>query len=304
MISVVIPIFNESQLIKKLMLEVLENLRQLTNDFEVIGVNDGSTDLTLEILLELRKSEPKIKVVNLSRNFGLQAALTAGLEVAKGDKIVIMDGDFQDPPKLIPVLIQKLKESNADIVSALRNKRAEKFSRRIITSVFYKIFSSISDEQQIGNAGNFCVLNKKALTAILSFAEKNRYLPGIRNIVGFKQEYISYDRAERLEGKPKMKREKLVTLAADAIYSFSKWPVKICLYTGLAGIVIFLLAIVYTLVSKFTGFAPLGWSSMFLAVSFFGSVQLTFLGIIGEYVYRIYKEVQNRPIYFVKDFYE
>ena len=129
-------------------------------------------------------------------------------------------------------------------------------------------------------------------------------MPGIRNFIGFKHEFIVFDRPDRLEGKAKMSRKKLFAMAADAIYSFSKWPVKACLFIGLLGIIIFLLAIVYTLISKFMGFAPLGWSSMFLTVSFLGSIQLTFMGLIGEYVYRIFKEVQNRPLYFIKNIYE
>jgi len=147
-------------------------------------------------------------------------------------------------------------------------------------------------------------MTRKAHQAILRFSEKNRYLPGIRNFIGFKHTVILYDRPDRLRGKAKMSRKKLFSLAADAIYSFSKWPIKACLYFGLLGIFIFLAAIVYTFFSKFTGLAPIGWSSMFLAVSFFGSVQLTFLGLIGEYIYRIFKEVQNRPVYIVKEVYE
>lgn len=139
---------------------------------------------------------------------------------------------------------------------------------------------------------------------MLQFSERNRYLPGIRNFIGFKHEFILYDRPDRTEGVAKMSRRKLFSLAADAIYSFSKWPIKFCLYLGILGILIFFGAIVYTVVSKLLGFAPIGWSSMFLAISFFGSVQLTFLGLIGEYVYRIFKEVQDRPLYFVQNIYE
>jgi polyisoprenyl-phosphate glycosyltransferase len=304
MISVVIPLLNESKLVERLLDEVFTNLIGTGEPFEVVCVDDGSTDSTLSKLLESRKKNSELKVISLSRNFGLQAALTAGLEFAKGDYVIMMDGDFQDPPELIPELFQKLQESNADIVSAVREQRNEKFTRRLYINIFHHIFRRISEEEQIANIGNFCILNSKALSAILKFTERNRYLPGIRNFIGFKHEFVLYDRPDRLEGKAKMSRRKLFALAADAIYSFSKWPIKACLYFGLIGIIIFLGAIVYTLLSKFLGLAPIGWSSMFLAISFFGSVQLTFLGLIGEYVYRIFKEVQNRPIYFVKEIYE
>ena len=304
MISVVIPLLNESNLVTRLVEEVYSNLKKTGERFEIVCVDDGSTDSTLVKLLAFREKNSELKVISLSRNFGLQPALTAGLEYATGDYVVIMDGDFQDPPELIPELYNKLKESEADIVTAVREQRNEKLGRRIYTNIFHKIFSSITEGQQVANAGNFCVINKKAHQSILRFSELNRYLPGIRNFIGFKHEFIVYDRPERLKGKAKMSRRKLFALAADAIYSFSKWPIKACLFLGLSGVLLFLGAIIYTLLSKALGFAPIGWSSMFLAISFFGSVQLTFLGLIGEYVYRIFKEVQNRPVYFVRDIYE
>lgn len=278
-----------------------ENLVDLGVAFEVVCVDDGSSDDTLQKLLQIKKENKELKVVSLSRNFGLQAAIAAGLEYAKGDFVVVMDGDLQDPPQLIKKLYTTIVETNADVVSAVRSHRNEKFSKRFYIKVFHKIFSNISEEKQLEQAGNFCIMSRRAVTAILKFTEQNRYFPGIRNFIGFKHETIVYDRPERAEGSVKMNNRKLFSLAADAIYSFSKWPIKLCLYMGLLGIVVFLLAIIYTLISKFTGLAPFGWSSTFLAISFFGSVQLTFLGLIGEYVYRIYKEVQKRPVYLVKE---
>ena len=304
MISVVIPLYNENVLVDRLLTEVFTHLGLLGELFEVVCVDDGSSDSTLSKLLEFKKNNNQLKIVSLSRNFGLQAALTAGLEHAKGEYIIMMDGDFQDPPELIPVLYKTLREKKADIVTAIREQRNEKFTKKLYINIFHKIFSSITEDKQIANAGNFCIMNRNAHDAVLKFAERNRYLPGIRSFIGFKQVSIFYDRPERLEGKAKMSRKKLFALAADAIYSFSKWPIKLCLYLGITGVFVFLAAIIYTVVSKFIGFAPTGWSSTFLAISFFGSVQLTFLGIIGEYIYRIFKEVQNRPIYFVKEFYD
>jgi len=304
MISVVIPLLNESILVTSLVEEVWQNLEKTGERFEIICVDDGSTDSTLQKLLDFREAKKELKVVSLSRNFGLQPALTAGLEFAKGDYVVMMDGDFQDPPEQIPILFNKIKESGADIITAVREQRNEKLGRRIYTNLFHRIFSSITEGSQVPNAGNFCIVNKKAHQAILKFSERNRYLPGIRNFIGFKHEFIWYNRPDRSLGEAKMSKRKLFAMAADAIYSFSKWPIKICLYLGLIGILFFMGAIIYTLLSKSLGFAPIGWSSMFLAVSFFGSVQLTFLGLIGEYVYLIFKEVQNRPVYFVKDIYE
>lgn len=304
MISVVIPLLNEEQLVDRLLGELWKALKKTGEHFEVVCVDDGSTDSTLQKLLRFRREHNELKVLALSRNFGLQAALTAGIDHAKGDHVVIMDGDFQDPPELIPVLYEKMKATDADIVSAVREGRNEKYTKKIYINIFHRIFDRLTGGEQVAQTGNFCMINQKAHQAMLRFTERNRYLPGIRNFIGFKHEFILYERPERLEGKAKMKLGKLFSLAADAIYSFSKWPIKFCLCLGLLGIIIFFLAIVYTLISKILNLAPTGWSSMFLAISFFGSIQLTFLGVIGEYIYRIFKEVQNRPLYFIDHIYE
>ncbi len=304
MISVIIPLLNESKLGVRLIDGVANTLRSLGKHFEIVCIDDGSTDDTLAQLLQYKKANNELKIVALTRNFGLQAALTAGLNYAKGDYVVIMDGDFQDPPEVIPLLLEKIKASKADVVSALRRKRKEKIGKRILIGIFHKVFAKFTEGNQLEQTGNFSILSRQAVTAVLKFTEQNRYFPGIRNFIGFQHDFIEYDRPDRLEGDAKMTFRKLFSLAADAIYSFSKWPIKACLYMGLLGVVVFMFAIAYTLISKFTGLAPFGWSSTFLAISFFGSVQLTFLGIIGEYIYRIYKEVQKRPVYLVKEIYE
>ncbi len=303
-ISIVIPLYNESLLVRRLIGELSQHLLSMGESYEIVCVDDGSTDDTLADLLELQKGEASLKIISLSRNFGLQAAILAGLEASKGDFVVIMDGDLQDPPEVIPAMYAKMNESKADVVSAVRNSRNEKLSKRFYIHVFHKIFKNISESGQVEQAGNFSLLSRKAVQAILQFSEHNRYFPGIRNFIGFKHENVRYDRPDRQGGSAKMNRQKLFALAADAIYSFSKWPIKACLYLGLSGVVIFMLAIIYTLISKITGLAPFGWSSTFLAISFFGSVQLTFLGLIGEYIFRIYKEVQKRPMYLIKEIYD
>lgn len=303
-LSVVIPLFNESDVLSRLIAEVYQSLVALGESFEVVCIDDGSSDDTLQQLLKMKADRPELKVVALSRNFGLQPAIAAGLEYTKGEFVVVMDGDLQDPPELIKNLYKKIQETKGDVVSAVRSERGEKFSKRFYINVFHKIFKNVSEEKQLEQAGNFCIMSRRAVIAILRFTEQNRYFPGIRNFIGYQHDTIVYDRPERADGIAKMNSRKLFSLAADAIYSFSKWPIKLCLYLGLLGVVVFLLAIIYALVSKFTGLAPFGWSSTFLAISFFGSVQLTFLGLIGEYIYRIYKEVQKRPVYLVKEVYE
>lgn len=304
MISVVIPLYNESILVEQLLAEVRQSLKAIGEAFEIVCVDDGSTDDTLIELLRTKENLDELKIISLSRNFGLQPALTAGLNYAKGDYVVIMDGDLQDPPEVIASLYAKIKETGGDVVAAVRSGRREKIGKRFYINIFHKIFKNIAEGNQTEQTGNFSILSRKAADAILKFSEHNRYFPGIRNFIGFQSDFIMYKRPDRKEGKAKMNSKKLFALAADAIYSFSKWPIKACLYLGLLGVVVFFLAIVYTLISKFIGLAPFGWSSTFLAISFFGSVQLTFLGLIGEYIFRIYKEVQKRPIYLIKEIYE
>ena len=304
MISVVIPLLNEEQLVERFIKELFQALEQTGERFEAVCVDDGSTDSTLEKLVRFREKHAELKIISLSRNFGLQSALTAGLDYARGEYIVIMDADFQDPPELVPVLFDKIKATGADIVSAVRESRNEKFIKKVYINLFHKIFDQLTRGQQIAQTGNFCILNKKAHKALLQFSERGRYLPGIRNFIGFRHEFIRYDRPDRLEGEAKMTRGKLFSLAADAIYSFTKWPIRVCLYLGMLGVITFSFAIIYAVASKLLGLAPIGWSSLFLALSFFGSLQLTFMGLIGEYIYRIFKEVQARPLYFVRDIYD
>jgi len=304
MISVVIPLYNEEKLINRLLEELFDALKKTKESFEVVCVDDGSTDSTLQKLIKFREEHGEVKIISLSRNFGLQAALTAGIEYARGEYTVIMDGDFQDPPDLVPVLFDKMKSTGADIVTAVREARNEKFSKKLYINIFHEVFHKLTEGRQVAQTGNFCILKSKARNSILQFSERIRYLPGIRNFIGFRHEFILYDRPDRPEGESKMSRGKLFAMASDAIYSFSKWPVRACLYLGILGILIFLAAFIYTILSKALGWAPIGWSSVFLAISFFGSLQLTFMGLIGEYIYRIFKEVQNRPIYFVQKIYE
>lgn len=302
MISLVIPVYNEEELIPRLFERVKAALEATGSDFEVIFIDDGSSDTTPQQLIKCHDSDRRFKILSLSRNFGHQAAYTAGLTFAKGDFIGMMDGDLQDPPELIKDMLNKMKEERADVVYGLRSVRNEKRSKRFSISLFHAIYKYLSRLQHIRQVGNFSMMTRKALEAFLSMQEKNRYLPGLRAFIGFKQVSITYSRPDRDTGESKMSSRKLAGLALDAIFSFSNLPVKICLYSGLTGIVLIFLAVIYILIGKITGLAPLGWSSIILSIYFIGSVQLLSIGILGEYVYRIYKETQNRPVFFVRQF--
>lgn len=304
MISLVIPVYNEEVLIDELIERSVKVLSEISDHFEILFVNDGSQDGTLEKLLRHRDTEKRIKILSLSRNFGHQAALTAGLEHANGDYIAMMDGDLQDPPELLREMYMKLKSGEYDVINGKRRSRKGSIGRRMLTYIFHKLFKRISGLEEIENVGNYSMLNRNALNGLLTLKEKIRYLPGLRSFVGFKQGYIEYVREERKKGKSKMNIWKLWLLGSDAIFSFSKIPLKICLFLGLFGVVVFLLAGIYVLIAKIFGFALLGWSSTLLSIYFLGSIQLTFLGVLGEYVFRTYKESQNRPIYLIKEFYD
>jgi len=192
--------------------------------------------------------------------------------------------------------------TDCDIVSAKRIHRQEKFIRRLLAKSFHFVFARLSAMQRLVDVGNFSLFNRKALSAMLSFHEKHRYLPGLRSLIGFNHEYVEYSRQDRPTGRSRMTVRMLFRLAFDAFFSFSDLPIKACLWTGLFGIVLFVFATLYILISKVVGLAPLGWSSTLLSIYFLASVQLLFLGIIGEYISRIYRETQNRPIFIVQEY--
>lgn len=303
MFSLIIPVYNEEGLIDELVSRSVKALESFTPNYEILFINDGSTDSTIRKLIEVRKQYPRIKIVDLSRNFGHQAAYTAGLEMALGNYVALMDGDLQDPPELLGEMYRKLKDEGFDIINGKRQGRKSK-RLRITTNLFHAIFKKISGMEDMENSGNFSIMNRAAVNAMVQMKETIRYLPGLRSFIGFKQGFVEYIREDRLEGEPKMDLGKLIVLGADAIFSFSKFPIKVCLFLGTIGTIVFFIAGIYALVGKILGFALFGWSSTVLSIYFLGSIQLIFLGVVGEYVYRIYKESQNRPIYLVKKFYD
>lgn len=304
MLSIVIPIFNEERLIDTLVQRTVSALEAFVQEYEILFVDDGSKDNSLQYLLNCRKKNQHIKVLSLSKNFGHQAAFTAGLEHASGEIVGMMDGDLQDPPELFAEMYRKITEENFDIISGKRSGRRGKSSRNFYTFLFHFLFRNVAAIKNMENIGNFSLMKREAVDAMLAMREKVRYLPGLRSFIGFNQGYVEFVRDERSEGNPKMSLSNLFALASDAIFSFSRFPIKFCLYLGLIGTLVFLSAGIYVLIAKAAGFAIIGWSSTLLSIYFLGSIQLVSLGVVGEYVYRIYKESQDRPIYFVKRFYD
>jgi len=303
MLSLVIPVYNEDDLIDELVKRTVTAIESFISDYEIILVDDGSTDRSLDLMLEWQTMNNRIRILSLSRNFGHQAALTAGLEHATGDIVAMMDGDLQDPPEVLSQMFYMIRNEGYDIVSGKKSGRKGNKRRNLYAFIFHFIFRKIGEIKDMENYGNFSMMKREAVNAMLMMKEKVRYLPGLRTFIGFRQGFVEFLRDERFSGNPKMTLRKLMILAADAIFSFSKFPIRFCLILGTLGTFVFLLAGIYVLIAKIMGFALTGWSSTMLSIYFLGSIQLVFLGIIGEYVYRCYKESQNRPVYFIKKIY-
>ncbi|MCU0408870.1 MAG: glycosyltransferase family 2 protein, partial [Bacteroidales bacterium] len=229
MFSLVIPVFNEEGLIDELLSRCVSSLESFTDNYEIIIVDDGSTDSSLVLALAWRDRNPGIKVLALSKNFGHQAAFTAGLEHARGEIIGMMDGDLQDPPEILPEMYRKLTADGYDIVSGKKTGRRGSKSRNFSAWLFHLLFRHIGEIKDMENSGNYSVMNRKALEALLSMREKVRYLPGLRTYIGFRQGYVGFVRDDRFRGEPKMSIRKLTVLASDAIFSFSRFPIRFCL---------------------------------------------------------------------------
>lgn len=304
MLSLVIPIFNEEKLIDELVKRTISAIDSFIQNYEVIFVDDGSTDESLKKILSWKQKNKKIKVLSLSKNFGHQAAYTAGLEHARGDIVAMMDGDLQDPPELLSEMYRKIREEDFDIVSGKKIGRKGKKGRILYALLFHLFFKKIGEIKDMENSGNYSMLRREAVDALLMMKEKVRYLPGLRTFIGFKQGYVEFIREDRYKGDPKMSIRKLFILAADAIFSFSRFPIRLCLIMGTIGALVFMGAGIYVIIAKIYGFAVIGWSSTLLSIYFLGSIQLVFMGILGEYVYRSYKETQNRPLYFIRKIYD
>jgi dolichol-phosphate mannosyltransferase len=303
MFSLVIPVYNEEKLIDELLIRTIATVESFATDYEIIIVDDGSSDRSLEILLDWHRKNSRITLLSLTKNFGHQAAFTAGLEYAKGDIVAMMDGDLQDPPELLPEMFMKMKEEDLDIVSGKKTGRKGSRNRNFMSALFHLFFRSIGEIKNMENAGNYSMMNREAVNALLMMKEKVRYLPGLRTFIGFRQGYVEFVRDSRYKGEPKMSFGKLFMLATDAIFSFSKFPIRFCLVIGTIGTLVFMAAGIYVIIAKAYGFAVTGWPSILLSIYFLGSIQLVFLGILGEYVYRSYKESQNRPVYFIRRIY-
>src|SRR5579863_8794814 len=294
MISIVIPIYNEQELIEQLNDAVASALKEVVDDWEVVYINDGSTDSSLELLKGLQAVDSHVVVVDLSRNWGHMGAISAGLQTARGQAVILMDGDFQDPPQVLPRLIEAWRDG-AEVVVGVRRSRQE--SRRILAALFplfYRVLGTLSDYPIPLNAGIFSLMDRKAVDAIVALREKNRYLPGLRAWVGYKNAIVYYDRHDRLDGEGKLSFISRIKYAMDAIASFSYKPLRLSFgLFGFSATVATLLLMCMLLPLSTVAVVGFGVAA---SVFFMGGLMLLTLGILGEYVGRVYDEVRNRPL--------
>lgn len=301
LLSVVIPIYNEqatlSELYRRLMHVLSENLAELA--YEIVFVNDGSTDGSIQILSELHADDPAVKVMNLSRNFGHQAALTAGLDYAKGDAVICMDGDVQDPPEIIPTLVARWRDGN-DVVYAVRKLRKEGFIKRGCYAAFYRLLRRLSMVSVPLDAGDFALMDRRVVDCLKALPERSRFIRGLRTWVGFRQTGVEYEREKRFAGTPKYTWPKLVHLAVSGLLSFSALPLRMATAVGFMISFCSLLGIIVALYLKlFTDQAIPGWTATVIPMLVLGGIQLLSIGILGEYIAQIFDEVKRRPLYLV-----
>jgi len=298
-LSVCAPLYNEEENVSELVRRIDTAVAPLGLTYEILMVLDGCTDGTLERLLQLRSRVPALRIVELSRNFGLQNAVQACLQLARGDMVVLLDGDLQDPPELIPQLVEKCRRG-ADVVYTRKTRREEGALARWMFSLFYLLQTLLSTQRIPRQAGNFSCLSRRAVNALLSMPERNRYFPGLRAWIGFPTAEVPYARAARYAGRPKQSFIRLFSLALDGLFYFTDVPLKMTLVLGVLSLLCALGLSVNVLVQKLiTHTAILGWTSTIIAISFFAGVQLVCLGILGLYVHRIFDEVRKRPWFFV-----
>jgi dolichol-phosphate mannosyltransferase len=303
LVSVVVPCYNEEQVIAETNRQLVAALRALAAaDFEIVYVDDGSSDATVDRLREIQQVDQRVRVVRLSRNFGHQLAVSAGLEHAAGDAVVIIDADLQDPPDVIPEMVARWRDGY-HVVYGMRTDRPGETAFKLWTAkLFYRFINRLSKVQIPLDVGDFRLLDRQVVDVLLGMPERDRFLRGMVSWIGFRQVAVMYARAERHAGASKYPLFKMLQFAADGVLSFSLTPLRLALWVGFLSIGLAFAGILYALIVRFyTKDFVRGWTSIFTAVLFIGGAQLITLGIIGEYIGRIYAEVKRRPLYVVEE---
>ena len=305
-ISILIPAYNEEEVLDMLM----ERLSKLAADqpkysWEFMFVNDGSRDRTLEIIKQYAERDTRVSYINLSRNFGKETAMIAGFDHVRGDAVVNIDADLQDPPELIPQMIKYWEDGYDDVFARRRSRSGESFVKKLTSQIYYKVLQRSTRIPIQIDTGDFRLLDRRCIDALKQFRESERYTKGMFSWIGYKKKEILYDRDPRAAGTTKWNYGKLVNLAIDGITSFTTAPLRVSTYVGFIVSVVAFIYILYLLIRPLFG-VPTGggYSSTMAAILFLGGVQLLRLGIIGEYIGRIFNETKNRPLYFVEEYHE
>ncbi len=301
-VSVVIPMYYEEDVAQECYNRIVDILKKLENyEYEIILVNDGSKDKTLEIIEKIAKEDKNVKIVSFSRNFGHQAAVTAGIKEVTGDAVVIIDADLQDPPELIPDMLKYWEEGNEVIYGKRKTRKGESAFKLLTAKMFYKTLNALSDVEIPKDTGDFRLVDRKVIDIINSMPEHNKFLRGLFSWVGFKQMPYEYERQERFAGKTKYPLKKMLKLASDGIISFSSKPLKLVGGLGIITIIISIGILIYSLISYAFNLNQLtaGWTSLMVAITLFSGVQLLSIWIISEYIGRIYDETKQRPQYII-----
>jgi len=303
-VTYVLPIYNEAGNIPLLYQRVCEATADLPYDVEMLFVNDGSTDRSLALLLGIQEQDHRVSVIDFARNYGHQLAVTAGLDNATGDAVIIMDSDLQDPPEVSCELLEQW-ERGYDVVYAQRRTRQDSAFKKSTAALFYKILQKVSEIEIPPNTGDFRLLDRRVVDEVKKFREHDRFIRGMVSYVGFKQVAVQFDRDERYAGVSGYPLSKMLKLAADGILGFSTFPLTVIARIGFASAGLSLLGVLYALYMKLfvPGSVVEGWTFIVIAVLFMGGLQLIMLGILGGYIGRIYKQVQNRPLYGVRGLY-
>lgn len=303
-ISIVIPLYNESESIEHLFARLTPVLVGLNLNYEIICVNDGSQDDTIKRLIQLNQQDPTIKIVSLSRNFGKEIALTAGIDYASGAAVIPIDADLQDPPELIEKLIAKWREGYDVVYATRRSRQGDTWLKRISAMAFYQTIGRMSHVPIPANTGDFRLLDRRVVEAIKKLPERTRFMKGLFAWVGYKQTSVLFDREPRYRGQTTWNYWKLWNFALDGIISFSFLPLKIWSYVGVTiSVVSLLYALMLVIRTLIFGVDVPGYASLMVAILFLGGIQLITLGVLGEYLGRVYEEVKGRPLYFVREEY-
>ena len=297
--SFVIPVYNEEKILPQLYRRMTDVIEQLKGSAELILVNDGSCDRSLQIIRELHQQDARVSYLSLARNFGHQIAVTAGLNFVQGEVIIILDADLQDPPELIPAMIEKWRQGYQVVYAQRTQRRKESWFKRFTAYLFYRLLKRLADVDIPTDTGDFCLMDRRVVDVLNSMPERNRYIRGLRAWVGFQQTSVQFEREPRFAGEVKYTFGKSLALALNGLVSFSKVPLRLSTYVGLlAAVAAILMAILVLYWRLFVPHTPLtGFTIILVAIFFLGAVQLVSIGILGEYIGRIYEEVKGRPLY-------